>query len=175
MPDISPDIFIEDFERTENTDFLHGVLGRSLILATRFDAMCDSLALAMDLRYARVKPEMTDEKFVILVEAATTRYRSLNNNIDSLGMPDQVAAVLHRSRKARNAIAHSLATGLTGCLDLKIGTSQFLDDITRLIEDIVIGDVIVSMLVSVFNNERIPNKQFINSYKSKMLKWVVCE
>lgn len=45
-----PKIFIDDFEKTENSDYLHGVLGRSLIIATRFDSMCTTLSQAMDIK-----------------------------------------------------------------------------------------------------------------------------
>lgn len=35
------DIFLEDFEMTENTEKLHSILGRSLVVAIRFDSLCD--------------------------------------------------------------------------------------------------------------------------------------
>ncbi len=38
---MQPDIFLDDFEVTENTEELHSILGRSLVIATRFDSLCD--------------------------------------------------------------------------------------------------------------------------------------
>ncbi len=47
---MSPEIFFDDFERTENSDYLHGVFGRCLVIATRFDSMCVRLSQAIKLK-----------------------------------------------------------------------------------------------------------------------------
>ena len=47
---MSPDIFIDDFEITENTEELHAILGRSIIIATRFDNLCDHTAKFLQLK-----------------------------------------------------------------------------------------------------------------------------
>lgn len=57
---MNPDLFIDDFERTENSDALHAILGRSLIVATRFDAMCKAAALQVDFR--KVVLPITDDE-----------------------------------------------------------------------------------------------------------------
>jgi len=169
---MAPDIFIDDFERTENTDYLHGVIGRALILATRFDSMCNELAIAIDVTAARIHASFTEESFDTLAEAATTKYRTLNSNIKALGMPENVSDALHKARISRNEIAHSLADGLTGCLDSKIRTPDFLFRVSQLVDDLVLGDVVISLLVSTFNKAPIPNDVFINSYKSRIQNWI---
>lgn len=169
---MSPDIFIEDFERTDNTDFLHGVLGRVLILATRFDFMCNSLALLLHISEFRTAFGIAEQSFRELVDDALSRYRTLYRNIESIGLPDQLADELHRARKARNEIAHSLTVRLTGCLDTKINKVTFIQDVERLVRDLVIGDIIISLLISTFNHEPLPNKEFFNSYEGKVLDWV---
>lgn len=62
-------VFIADFERSENSDQLFGIVGRALVIATRFDSMCKALARAIDLR-ARVGllGFMSNENFDLLVE-----------------------------------------------------------------------------------------------------------
>ena len=57
---MNPDIFLDDFERTEHSDALHGMLGRALIVATRFDAMCKAAALQVEFRKETVS--LGDEK-----------------------------------------------------------------------------------------------------------------
>ena len=63
---MSPDIFIEDFELTENTEELHAILGRSLIISTRFDNLCDVAAklLKFPIRFASLLSEDDYKKFI---------------------------------------------------------------------------------------------------------------
>lgn len=170
-----PGIFIEDFERTECTEFFHGVIGRMLILSARFESMCSSLALAIDVVGARTSAGQSNETFDALVDAAIKKYRTTNCNINSLGMPEQVANAMHQARKARNEVAHSLPVGLTGCLDTKLDTAEFTDNLRPLVDDLVLGDIVISLLITVFNGDPIPNDSFINVYKSKVWEWITTE
>jgi hypothetical protein len=47
---LDPDIFITDLTRTDNTDELHAVLGRALLIATRFDSLCEAAAIAFEIK-----------------------------------------------------------------------------------------------------------------------------
>lgn len=172
---MEPGIFVEDFERTECTDTLHGVIGRMLILSARFDSMCNSLALAIDVLEARISAGQSDEEFDALVDAAINKYRTTNNNINSLGMPEQVAYAMHKARKARNEVAHALPIGLTGCLDTKLDIAAFTENLRPVVDDLVLGDVVISLLINVFNGDSMPNESAINSYKSKLWEWVTTQ
>ena len=46
---MNPNIFLTDFEITEYSESIHSILGRSLIIATRFDSMCDVLSKFLKL------------------------------------------------------------------------------------------------------------------------------
>lgn len=163
-----------DFERTENSDKLHGVLGRALIIATRFDSMCVAAADTANTKMNQTIKHMLDEaeyeKFVL---KTIKKHTSLGNSIVALGLPADVSDILHSARLARNHIAHNLTIGLTGCLDTKIAYKALIKDISKLIEEITNGDIVISTLISLRNNDPLPIAQFINTYKEKTINWVV--
>lgn len=170
---MSPDIFIEDFERTEHSDYLHGVIGRSLIIATRFDSMCVTLSMSTDFKSEIILSKLREEDFDAVVNKVTSKYRTLNNSIQSFKQPKEISSILHRARDARNEVAHSLTKGLEGCIDIKVNEVSFIKEISNLIGIIADGDLVISFLMSVFNNEPTPNPEHLSEYKNKMVNWVV--
>ena len=170
---MSPNIFIEDFERTENSDYLHGVLGRCLIVATRFDSMCTGLSMALEIRSGAVYLLNSDEDFNQFVTKVESKYRTLNSSIQSFSLPTELSETLHQARKSRNEVAHTLTKGMEGCVDTKISNGDFINDVRGYIGDIVDGDIIVSLLMSKFNNEPVLNMQSLDGYKNKVINWVV--
>ncbi|NLH04082.1 hypothetical protein [Acinetobacter baumannii] len=189
---MSPEIFFDDFERTENSDYLHGVFGRCLVIATRFDSMCVRLSQAIKLKEEvklrtlkkylvkldtenEIKAIRTDEDFDLLIKQITSRYLSLDKSIQNLGLPEQLSTKLHKARKSRNEIAHSLTKDLEGCLDIKIDNSILIEKIVKLIGDIIDGVIIISTLTSIFNNEPILNSKILNQYKEKIIDWVITQ
>lgn len=170
---MSPEIFIEDFERTENSDYLHGVIGRSLIVATRFDSMCTALSMALEIKAGAIYLLNSDEDFNQFITQVESKYRTLNSSIKTFKLPGQISEVLHQARKARNEIAHSLTKGIDGCIDTKISNDDFIDEVSNLLGKIVDGDIIASLLMSSFNNEPILNNPSLEKYKIKIINWVV--
>ena len=171
---MSPDIFITDFERTENSDELHAILGRALIIATRFDSMCEAAATGLELKKGIVSTaSMTESEYSGYLQKITSKYRTLNGNIKSIGLPEDISVVLHDARKARNTVAHDLSKGLEGCLDTKIDELGFVRQVSELMIDIAYGDIAISYIVSLFNRDPCPNSRFISSYKDRIVQWVV--
>lgn len=171
---MSPDIFIENFERTEHSDYIHGVIGRSLIIATRFDSMCVSLSLAVEFKSVITSSEIGQD-FDEVVSKVVSKYRTLNNSIQSFKQPEEISSILHSARYARNEIAHSLTKGLEGCIDLKVNDKDFTDEISNLIEKISDGDFIISSLLTLFNKDPFPNPGLLSSYRGNIINWVVGE
>lgn len=169
-----PNIFMMDFERTENSDELHGIFGRALIIATRFDSMCVAAADTANSRADLITKKLLDEaeykKFVL---QTTKNHTNLNNSILALGLSADASDILHSARMARNYIAHELSIGLTGCLDTKIDDNTLTKDISELIERIANGDIVISALISLRNNDPLPRIQSITIYKEEIIKWVV--
>jgi len=170
---MSPEIFIDNFERTENSNYLQGVIGRSLIVATRFDSMCTALSMALEIRSRAVCLLNSDEYFNQFVTQVESKYRTLNSSIQSFKLPDQISDILYQAKKARNEVVHSLTKGLEGCIDTKISNDGFIDEVSDLLGKIVDGDIISSVLMSNFNNETVLNNVSLERYKNKIINWVV--
>lgn len=166
-------MFIEDFERTENSDEIFGIVGRALVIATRFDSMCKTLSQAIDLKISTLYQGISDADFESLVEMVLKKSSTLDKSIRNLGLPDSASVILHDARKARNAIAHDLAVGLEGCVDTKINETVFLKEVSEYIFDLVHGDVLISILMHEFNGEDPIQSDLIPAYKDKVLRWVV--
>ncbi len=170
---MSPQIFLEDFERTENSDFLQGAIGRSLIIATRFDSMCVALSVALEIKQEAIESGLSEESFNLFADKVISQYRTLNTSIKSFGLPDEVSEILHNARKSRNEVAHSLTKGLDGCIDTKVDNDNLINEISSLVEIITDGDIAISSLMSIFNNDPILNVDSLNTYKKQVLNWVV--
>lgn len=166
-------IFIEDFERTENSDEIFGVIGRALVIATRFDSMCKTLACAIDLKFPALFGEISDNDFDSLVDKALKKSSTLDKSINNLGLPSDLSVILHDARKARNAIAHDLAVGLEGCVDTKVDEHIFLCEVSEYMFDLAHGDVFISILINQFNGEETILSELMPAYKDKIISWVI--
>jgi hypothetical protein len=100
---------------------------------------------------------------------------TLFNTIKSFGFSGDFKGVLHKSRLARNDIAHNLCRDLTGCIESKDFTSpdDVVAKISRLSKDVIEGDALVSMIISIVLKEPLPRYEFIQSYKRQLLEWVI--
>lgn len=165
-------IFIEDFERTENSDEIFGVIGRALVIATRFDSMCKNLARAIDLKFPALLRGISDNDFDSLVEKVLKKSSTLDASIKNLELPDEISVILHDARKARNAVAHDLAVGLEGCIDTKIDKDSFLREVSEYMFDLAHGDVLISILIHEFNGEEPIRSELIPAYKDEIVRWV---
>jgi hypothetical protein len=170
---MNPDIFIDDFERTEHSDALHGVLGRALVIATRFDAMCKAAALQIEFRGAT---DLGDEEGrSLLLDRIAEKHRTLNSSIKVLGLPKDVSILLHDANRARNAVAHDLAKGLTGCLDTKIDGASLIEEVSELMFDIAYGDVVICQIIGQLNGESSPRADIVSTYVERVIRWVADE
>jgi hypothetical protein len=167
---VSPDIFIDDFEITENTEELQAILGRSLIIATRFDNSCDHVAKFLNLKMscATILPS---DKFDEYVNELFSKFSTLNNNINVLPIGQPEKNILHKARVARNVVAHSLTVGMTGCLDIKIDEQGFKTHVSDLVLEISAGDFLISTILSILNKDPLP-KYSESHYKKRIVDWV---
>ncbi len=167
---MSPDIFIDDFELTENTEELHAILGRCLIISTRFDNSCDAVAKFLKLKTVSSTLLAKDE-YNDFITSMYEKFSTLNNNINSLPIEQDAKDILHIAREARNEVAHSLSTGMLGCLDIRIDESALKQQVSSLITQIAAGDYLISTIISLLNKEAVPNYTE-DYYKQKITKWV---
>ena len=168
---MNPDIFIDDFELTENTEELHAILGRCLVISTRFDNLCDAVAKFLKLK--TVSPTLlSKDEYNDFITSMYEKFSTLNNNINSLPIEQDVKDILHVAREARNNVAHSLSIDMVGCLDIKMDENIFKSQVSSLVMEIGAGDYLISALLSLLNKEPLPNYTE-NDYKRKVIKWVL--
>ncbi len=170
---MNPDIFIDDFERTENTDELHAMLGRALIVATRFDSMCKTASLQLQIKDTLSTKDNNDP--TLLIEQLVKKYekKSLDSSIKTLGLPGNLSVLLSDAKESRNAVAHDLAKGLTGSLDIRLNDQIFIAEVADLVFDIAHGDIVISRILSTLNDESLPNQESISAYVDQVVKWVI--
>lgn len=170
---MSPDIFLEDFEITETTQTYHEILGRCLIIATRFDNLCDSSAKCLKIRKSVTVKFLSSEKdFHLYVNDLITNFSTLNDNIKSLPIGRDAKNILHDARNARNEIAHSLTVDLTGCLDTKVEEKEFINTIKSLVSRIALGDYVISAILTSLNKDPLLNVAAA-TYQNKIMRWVL--
>ena len=171
-------MLIEDFERTENSDMLFGVIGRALIIATRFDSTCTSFADAIDYRhFGRMKSFITESEFNDLLKKAKKKHHNLGRSTTYLGLSgglsDGLFKVLEEAREARNVVAHDICVGLEGSIDTKFNEDQLLSWISDSVTKLAWGNVVLSRLQAEFNDEEFLHEELIRSYVEKVRKWVM--
>jgi hypothetical protein len=199
--------FLDDFEITEHTAKFHEILGRCLILATRFDNLVKNSAIFLDMKIegsSIVKQRMSEDEYdkyidKLFEKSRETRgldkdkqeYRTLNSNISELFLKADMSVdnlefdgqslkkainnlkkSLHKARRARNDVAHTVSIGFEGCLD-HINLDSFKQDtIIPLIKKIAKGDYIISLFMSALNKEPLPSFTE-NDYCQKIIHWVI--
>lgn len=167
-------MLIEDFERTENSDMLFGVIGRALIIATRFDSTCTSYADAIDYReFRRLRPLITESELDDLLKKAKRKHPNLGWSTTYLGLSGGLFQVLDEARKARNIVAHDICAGLEGSIDTKFDEDHLLSWISDSVSKLAWGNVVLSRLQAEYNGEEFLREEFIPSYVEKVRKWVI--
>ncbi|CAH5375349.1 hypothetical protein [Serratia marcescens] len=165
------DIFLEDFEMTENTEKLHSILGRGLVIATRFDSLCDHTLKLLEFKssFSILLPEKDFQEYV---DKLFSKFSSLSNNIDALTIDNSYKSILHEARKARNEVVHSVGKGLTGCLDGKVDEEKFKSYLSDLIFKVADGDFVISTILSIINYNKLPNYKN-DQYQKKIVNWTL--
>ncbi|MDE8601569.1 hypothetical protein M3I01_001320 [Marinomonas sp. RSW2] len=168
---MQPDIFIDDFEITENTEELHAILGRCLVIATRFDSLCDDTLKFLEFK-SSLSALLPKEQFEEYVDKLFRKFTPLNSNIKAFPIDDSCKSILHIARKARNEVAHSLCKGMTGCLDDKVDEEGFKSYLSDLISKIADGDLLISKILSIINHDPLPRYEQ-GQYQTEIINWVL--
>lgn len=171
---MGPEVFMDDFERTDWSDGYFGMLGRALVFATRFEASVRALSTLLDLKGA---PDALDseERMSELLKAA--QEKKLYSHIERLGLGSgELSTALHAARKARNEVAHGLGLGLDRCLDLlpESSVESLVKQLHLLTISLAEGDRIACAMISILTNEVLPTLKHFNEYPELVATWV-CE
>ncbi len=171
---MKPDIFMDNFERTECGDSHFAAVGRLLTLATRFERICKTITVLVEINNdtSLIDSEQKLESFI------SKLYRmDLAIHLTSFGFDDNsVSTILTNARLARNKVAHVVSIGLDGCLD-EVPKQKIFDlnaQILELASQIAEGDKVISFAMSLLTNEVLPTQMHLKSYSNRLVDWV-CE
>ena len=171
---MKPEIFMDDFERTELSDAHYAAIGRLLTFASRFEAVAKGISLLVGLKKKR---SLIDSDSALNEFIERLRKMPLARHLSDLGLDEGSAGmVLLAARRARNEIAHTLTIGLDRCLD-RLSREQRVEFVQRLEElavSLAEGDRVISYLASVSTSEHLPSPNFLNEYPVRVAAWV-CE
>lgn len=81
--------------------------------------------------------------------------------------------VLHDANDARNSVAHDLAKGLVGCLDIKVDEATFIREVFELMFDLAYGDIVISHTICALNGDPPLVGELASSYVDRVIRWVV--
>ncbi|WP_143691376.1 hypothetical protein [Wohlfahrtiimonas larvae] len=169
---------MNDFERTENSDYIHGVIGRALIIATRFEISCRSYEEIPKVKAYHMASLLDNDpkKFENLIVQMMKKFQSLNTSITNIkGLNGDLTDILHDARESRNYIAHSLTIGLDRCFDLTMPNNIFIDELKEHINKIIDADILISLLIVGSNKDDIPTLDSIAKYKASTMDWIFDE
>lgn len=169
---MEPDIFFDTFEVSEFTEHLHAIIGRALIIATRFENSVRILSTLLDLKANTyiLNSEEDLERLRVAIEK-----NNLAKNIKNLPISsDKIDSILKNAREGRNYIAHEVAKGFDQPIDFinDENLSDYLLDIHNAVNNIARGDCEISLLISHFTHEQIPTNAFLLEYPEVVAEWV---
>jgi hypothetical protein len=168
---MKPDIFMDDFERTEWGDSIYSAIGRVLTLANHFESSCRSLVGILQLK--TTSHEILESPTGIKELSDELYRRSLGQNI-SIFAPaqDDFRHLLDKARDARNEIAHEIALGMEDQEGLERNEEFFLGRIRELSLTLAEADRAVCFALTVVTHDHMPDNDFLNEYPERIAKWV---
>ena len=170
---MKPDIFMDNFERTEWGDSIYSAIGRALTLATHFESSCRGLVVILQLK---TTPHEILESPTGIEELSDKLYqRRLGQNISTFApTQDDFRCLLDKARNARNEIAHEIALGMENQKALERNEEFFLGRIRELSLTLAEADRAVCFALTVLTHDHMPNNDFLKKYPERIAQWV-CE
>ncbi|MFC1911314.1 hypothetical protein ACFLXM_01395 [Chloroflexota bacterium] len=170
---MKPDVFMDDFERTEWGDSIYSAIGRLLTLATHFESSCRGLAVILQLK---TTPHEILESPAGIKDLSDKLYgRSLSRDISTFALTqDNFRHLLDKARNARNEIAHEITLGMEDQEGLDRNEELFLGRIRELSLTLAEADRAVCFALTVVTHDHMPNNDFLKEYTERIARWV-CE
>lgn len=169
---MKPDIFMDDFERTEWSDAHYAAIGRLLTLAQRFETVAKTMSLYVGLKKNR---SLIDADSALDEFAEKLRKLPLAKHLSDLGLDESsIGMILRAARRARNEIAHVLTLGLDRRLETvpQAKIESLKEDLESFAVTLAEGDRVLSYLASVSTKEHLPSPRFLDEYPARVAAWV---
>lgn len=168
---MQPDIFMDDFERTVWGDSIYAAMGRVLTLAAHFESSCRGLVRILQLK--TTSHEILESPTGIKKLSDELYRRGLGRNISTFApTQDDFRLLLDNARKARNEIAHEIASDMEGQEGLERNEEFFLGRIRELALTLAEADRAVCFALTVLTHDHMPNNDFLKKYPERVAQWV---
>ncbi|SRR6266705_2854905 len=165
-------------ERTEFSDAIYAMIGRALAYATSFEATCRALGSLPDIRQQvqemRQFIQDADEAFAAAVEKIWERRlrQHVKRILEYHEFPSNVADTIKRAKSARNEIAHEIALGISHTVETDAGRSDLIAKLSRLVQGIAEGYIIIELASLIETHEPLPTSQFLSTYPTQIVDWI---
>jgi len=170
---MKPEVFMDDFERTERGDSIYSAIGRVLVLATHFESSCRSLVGILQLK--TTTHEILESPAGIKKLSDELYQHSLGQNISVFARTqDDFRRLLDKARNARNEIAHKIALGMEDQKGLERNEEFFLSRIRELSLTLAEADRAVCFALTLATHDYMPSNDFLEEYPERVAQWV-CE
>ncbi len=166
----------DNFERSEFSDEIFSVFGRALAVATRFDASTKTLARLPLFKLAIVSRSiLSDDEYNQLIQSILKKHSILNNAIKSLRPNEDINNLLTNARDSRNELVHETTLGCIEDFDSfnQPELCQFLEHFKGLVLNVIKGEILISNIISIQNDEPTSHYKTSHDYESKYVNWVL--
>ena len=156
-------------QRTPESDTIYAVLGRALAYATEFEENCRTLAHIFHIT-------SSDKDYaleVYLLSKQGTLNRKIQQFVKKYELPEWVSEKVHQARKARNLIAHEIATNHAKQMETPDGRKSFETDILLAAQEIAEGNQLVLDVTRMIIKHERKHGSDIVSYNSAVAEWVL--
>ncbi len=157
-----------------DASWAYAALGRALYIACEFESDCRSLAWVFKVREPQPTDQSDDQFLEAVGKVVLGRLLDLNKLIARRAkLPEDYAAMLHAARDARNYVAHEAVDDLNRLTKVPNGIARWREVMAAKLQDIALGQVIVTVLISHNSAEGTPTAEAIDAYPRKIEAWAL--
>ncbi len=155
---------------TRSSFFKLSIIGRALTYATKFEneviALYNFNELTKDQNILN-----NDEKFAKLIEKLE-KHINLNSRIININFNSEITTLITNAKNARNYIAHELTIGLNYSSESNEVRKSILNILIEKVSDIAKGELLILLVMTIWNKETVPDVSFLSHYPNKIIEWV---
>jgi hypothetical protein len=165
--------FFFELEKTDFSEQNFSMLGRAILICTKFEQDCQSLRLMLEHQSQVIQGKRIDDEAIKSI-CIKIYGMALHRKIASSMYPDGLESILIAAKNSRNTIIHEAAIGADVQFQTGKGRHQFYQAMHPHIDCLLEGWWVVLMIISEANHEFThPDKE---SYLETIKEWIfLCE
>ncbi len=156
-------------QRTPESDVTYAVLGRALAYATEFEENCRTLAHIFHI-------SSSDNDYALeiyMLSKKGTLNQKIQQFVKKYELPDWASEKVHQARKARNLIAHEIATNYAKQMENPDGRKSLETDILLAAQEIAEGNQLVLDVTRILIKHERGHGSDIVAYNTAVAEWVL--